>query len=609
MNKIAFLAKKTTPLFKNLTQFSKKSPCFSMRYSCNLDITSKDYLAYIENKKRYLIDNKLPFTERAISNNLQKYSILIHDSDSNKNYLNNKIQDKDFIGNTFIRNKNYRCENFSLAVAQGIHPREFFSIEAIKSQPALKSEHIDNYNKKIPKSAYYISFNNLLDALTDIATLISNKPYNNSQGYLLITTNHAYAIIVEKKDNRLILKFYDPDKATNCYKIFILNNANDINHLGIYDFMNLLDKYRYFSQNFGALLSIETVTTNKEACIQILGDITTTKIAGLLNYGHYKTGIIPKNNDILNPVIFNEIPGMPNLFFIKWILPNFSKKTPIFYCKIYGFVQACFKNHAESINDYIKDILSLPCNVQDKIKALNFPYTGSIYNSMLDNSSVAWEVFYTTVLKSKDISPEDKITLLSYKFKSPRSNLYMLSCKYIIEKYYKYRLQMFNKYLEDILNANTLTEYTKIKLITGDNINGKFWITYLFKNNNKLKFLESYLDKILNTQNISNKAKVSLLDFKLPMVEKELLLYDGDSISLSVNFALTYITKIITSTLSINDKQYLLDIKKFNLCEDTLKALEKNNPEVAQLCIDTIPAYSKMKDRLNWYHKVYTLGR
>ncbi len=59
--------------------------------------------------------------------------------------------------------------------------------------------------------------------------------------------------------------------------------------------------------------------------------------------------------------------------------------------------------------------------------------------------------------------------------------------------------------------------------------------------------------------------------------------------------AIAYVTKIITSTLSTTDKQYLLHIENDPACAHSLQQLVKRrNPEIAKLCIDIIPSYKKI---------------
>jgi hypothetical protein len=614
MNRIAFCAKSISPLFKSIPQYTKKIPYASISSSYKNYCAFTEYNSYINNKKENLKNKNLPFTERLVKKNSNSYSILIYDSDTNKKCFNNQIRDESerinnlFIideslkkNNSFIKvgvidttQKNYISENFSLAVAQGIHPRNFSSIGAIKNQSALNTEKIDNYHKKIPKTGYYFDFKNLFDVLTDIITSIDN----NFKSYLLKTNaSDTCAIIIEKQDNKLKLKFYNPESSTNTYKIFILRHVDDIKHLAISDFMNLLQiLYSYFKE-YKVILSTETVTTNNEADIKILGDITISKVSRMLASGHYKTELVPKNEYIFDDIERLDDNDRRTEIIYDTYLYCFNKKIqlPILVDERNAFMIACNRNHVESIKDYIDDVLNLPYNVSDRIKFLFFDSPGSIYNSMLYNTSEAWEVFFTATLENKTLSSEDKIYLLISKFASPILNLDLLYDDFMFidgDDIFTYRLEIFNKYLEGILNTDTFTGEEKIKIIIKTLEGNFFYRLFVLE---KLDFFKSYLDIILNNENISYKTKLSLLKVAESKDIKERRLYDISS-SVYLIRTITYITKIITSTLRIEDKQYLLDIENDFACAHVLQHLEITNPEIAKKCIDIIPSYRKTKE-------------
>jgi hypothetical protein len=590
MNRIAFFAKSISPLFKSAPQYTKKTPYAAISSSYKKYCAFTEYNAYIANKKEDLKNNNIPFTERLVTKNSDSYSILMYDSDTNKKYFNGQIRNE-----IFKRNKYYISENFSLAVAQGLHPREFSSIKAIKSQPALNTENITNYYKKISTTGHHFYFSNFFYILDGIAESVANKPYNNSQSYLLQTTSlDTCAIIMEKKDNKLWLKFYNPLSATNTYKIFILRHADDINHLVTSDFMNLLHRLSNYLKQDKVILNTETITTNKEADIEIFSSTTTNKVAKMPDTEHYKTELVQRNKDIydINKLDLKDV--IASVIYDTYLY-LFNKKInfPILDYKYIHFLVTCYINDVKLIKDHIDNVLNSPYDVFDKIEFLDTEFPGCIRKSMLYNTSEAWEIFFTATLENKTISSEDKMRLFRCGFSSPILNLCLLYDESIDshkkEKIHENLLKTFNKYIEDILNTDAFTVEEKIKLM--NNIAPRSIISILFDMQLPISFLKSYADIILNNKNISDKTKVSVLDLKSDKDTKKVLYGDMNYES----SAIAYVTKIITSTLSTTDKQYLLHIENDPACAHSLQQLVKRrNPEIAKLCIDIIPSYKKI---------------
>jgi hypothetical protein len=613
---IASTGKKTTPLFKqNIFSYNpfESLPVFlnGKDGKCKKHIVTTisaknhnklcEYQKYINKKKVALNKRKISFIEKEVSrdkkniNNGDKNFLLIYDTTSEVKKFNNKVE----IDDDSYRYKNYVCQDFAVAVANGAKPSEFNSIEAIKAHPALAYQHINNFYTKIAKEAYYFNIDQLATVLKSITYAIYKKDQNITKGYVFFYDLHAMAINITKQKTAIEIQFYDPNK-TNVAKKVIIFHPEDTESLNINDFILQLEKIIYFPSNKAVLLSSEKVTKTSAVTVKILGDVSEMDLGFLLAFGQYSKKLNIPDDIIIKPMISQSHSVTRAI--ISWAFPSLTAKIPYYYKQVSGFVAACHSKHLDAISNYVDDVLSSNHSIEDKISAI-YSDGGCTYikSSIFLGEDNLWEVVIKGILKNKHISSSEKVLFLSAiseEYKLPVVAVSIVTPVFAENDKTatkipntEAQLATLKKLVNYILTTDNLTEAAKIQLIKGNPVQDYFWIRFTidFKSLEK-NFLvfSTYLEIILNCDKISESTKNSLLDLHVKHTEKEKILYEEAIKAENFKFAISYIEQITKSSLSLTAKQQLLHIENKDTFLALCTELEKTNPELAELYIQVV---------------------
>jgi hypothetical protein len=433
--------------------------------------------------------------------------------------------------------------------------------------------------------------------LKSIASSVYKENTNTTTGYVLSTGIHAMAINITKKSDILSIEFYDPNN-TNIAKKIVLLHPNDIDNITIANFITWFDHILYFPMNKATLFNTETVTETSAATVNILSDITEIELRSLLEHGHYQKNLNIKNDIIIKATMrLNRTSGLMSI--LTWCVPFITNIIPFYYRKIPGYILACQNKHLDTVANYMDDLLSSNNSIEHKIKAL-LPSNSyaHIANSLITTDSNLWEVAVKSILKNQNIISTEKVMLLNKLL--GLTQLPILCVPFAIvpknleaQRNKEVQLTSFKKLANYILETDALTEKEKIKVITEPLLSNHFWLAILIYVK-EITIFTVYLDIILDSNKISNKTKHQLVDLHLDTKEKEATLYQQAIKSKNFNFAITYIEKIINSTLTTKTKQQLLNIEDENIASVIYAELEKNHPELANLCCAIIPSYKKI---------------
>jgi hypothetical protein len=556
------------------------------------------YLTYIDNKKTKLHESKRLFTEKKTTTN--NNHILIYNSKHRVKKFNCKVKTDGVSSYKDTNNDYYTCDSFANAVANGVKPSVFSTVEQIKNNPALDYQHTKKLYNEIAKEAYYFNINQLSAVLKNLATSMHNKNDNTTKGYVLLSYNHAMAINITKKTNTIKIQFYDPSQTNIATKVIILH-PDDTEMLNIDDFISWEYKATYFYESKAILLSTEKIKETSAATVNILSDISETDLGFLLALGHYQANQKIKNNIIIKPII-SQVISSDLRSIIAGIIPFITTRIPGYYNKVSGFKEACRIKHLDTISNYMNDLLSSNNSIEDKISAIFSPDASAfIFISLATGNSNLWDIIVNSILKNKHINSTEKIMLLN-KLNANNINVPCLSIPMCNinngNDYYTYNteeiLSSFEKIANYILQADDFTEREKIEIINSKRLLDLFWILIPFEDDKSkpyLSFFKIYLTTILNCNKISEQTKKHLIDLDIENTEKDKL-YKQAIENKNFKFIFTYIEQIITGNLSFKTKQQLLNIKDKTTFLTIYKEIKATNHKLAKLYLSIVDPHN-----------------
>ncbi|MCK5894888.1 MAG: ShET2/EspL2 family type III secretion system effector toxin [Endozoicomonadaceae bacterium] len=299
----------------------------------------------------------------------------------------------------------------------------------------------EDYYFHCPAVAFYFEINQFPEVLSKVAVTLKE---GEEQRYRLESCNHAMGIAIKKRQNNIIVNYYDPNDTLR-HKTIIVSSEDDLKTLSCNDFFSSETKKSSFPDDYKicCLASLDTKIYQFDCRIECLARQSYALLYFLNLHGHY--------GHASTLSCFN---GVEKNITSKMFLGNYDVvQSPLFAALLYG--------HAEAAKAYIEDVFSGDLN-QDERKIL------LLGKSNLNNSALAVAMYlghykavkiYCEAILSSDMNQSEKECFIEGKMASG-SGLHVAFSR----RQYK----VIKVYMEAILKSG-LSDERKERLLLGEN--------------------------------------------------------------------------------------------------------------------------------------------
>ena len=325
--------------------------------------------------------------------------------------------------------------------------------------------------------AIYFDLQRFPEALQEMASRL--KEGKKKRWYLESTTHVMGLSIRHCRDNRIVIKYYDPNDTLR-HKRIVVETQDKLTTLTPGAFWDNEDQNWYFPEKnkVGCLSSIDRKAHRDECHVKCIADHSDVLMYHLLNQGHYghRAAVNYDQQIDLSAKRFDDLQG---------------------------FFMALYLGHSEAVKNYMQKVLARgDLSAEQKAELLTAIIDGmpGLLMALYLGHSAAVKTFVKEVLAS-GLPDEIKEQLLAAKRKNGTQGLLMA-----LQNGHSKTVEIF---LKEVL-ASSLPDKIKERLLAAKRANGTSGLSQALKHGHS-KTVEIFLRVVLESRYLSDEQKAEIL--------------------------------------------------------------------------------------------------
>ena len=354
------------------------------------------------------------------------------------------------------------------------------TLKKLQNCKEIPSEEV--YNREVlfdgcASEVVYFDLPRFPEALHEIASGLKEC---EKKRWHLESTDHSMALSIKCRNNRIVIKYYDPNDTLRHKKI-VVKSLSNLKRLTSDVFWDDQNKDWYFKEKnkVGCLISTDRKAHRDKCQVTCMANPSETLRYHLLNQGHYGHRKALIDNDQI----------------------DLSAKR---YDGVSGFFVALQNGNSEAVKDFMQKVLaSSDLSAEQKkelLAAKETNGTSGFFMALQEGFSETVKIFLEGVLAS-DLSDEQKKELLAGKDQSGAQGLFMA-----LQKGHSKTVEIFLK----LVLASDLSEEQKVELLAAKDEYDRFGF-YMALPNGHSKTVEIFLKVVLESRYLSFESKATLL--------------------------------------------------------------------------------------------------